>query len=165
MHIGWVPDQTDGYRRQMAVYVKPNGLLGNGYMAAIKPFRHLIVYPQLMRQIEQTWRARPSRHRRTPETRLIRDWSRITQFPSRFDLDSSPNCVVAQQTSALGDAEITPPVDSRRRSLRFDSHRRGIKTECDLRSRYLRASLVPRFQYALRSTEFLRLWARRLSYG
>ena len=52
MHIGWVPDQTDGYRGQMAVYVKPNGLLGNGYMAAIKPFRHLIVYPQMMRQIE-----------------------------------------------------------------------------------------------------------------
>jgi hypothetical protein len=26
-------------------------------MAAIKPFRHLIVYPLLMRQIEQEWRA------------------------------------------------------------------------------------------------------------
>jgi hypothetical protein len=24
-------------------------------MALIKPFRHLIVYPALMRQIEQTW--------------------------------------------------------------------------------------------------------------
>jgi len=27
-HIGWVPDGTGGYRGQMAVYVKPHGLLG-----------------------------------------------------------------------------------------------------------------------------------------
>jgi hypothetical protein len=57
MHIGWVPDQAGGYRGEMAVYVKPNGLLGAGYMAAIRPFRHLIVYPPLMRTIEQAWRA------------------------------------------------------------------------------------------------------------
>jgi len=58
MHIGWVPDQTGGYRGQMAVLVKPNGLFGTGYMAAIRPFRHLIVYPALMREIEREWRAR-----------------------------------------------------------------------------------------------------------
>ena len=29
----------------MAVYVRPRGLLGKGYMALIKPFRYLIVYP------------------------------------------------------------------------------------------------------------------------
>ena len=59
LHLGWVPDQTGGgYRGQMAVLVKPNGLLGSGYMAAIKPFRHLIVYPQMLRQIERAWRAR-----------------------------------------------------------------------------------------------------------
>jgi hypothetical protein len=58
MHIGWVPDQTDGYRGQMAVLVKPNGLLGTAYMAAIRPFRHLIVYPPLMREIGRAWRAR-----------------------------------------------------------------------------------------------------------
>jgi hypothetical protein len=29
----------------MAVLVKPNGLPGIGYMAVIRPFRHLIVYP------------------------------------------------------------------------------------------------------------------------
>jgi hypothetical protein len=57
MHIGWVADQTGRYRGEMAVYVKPNGLLGNAYMAAIKPFRHLIVYPPLMREIEREWRA------------------------------------------------------------------------------------------------------------
>ncbi len=57
MHIGWVPDGTGGYRGQMAVLVKPNGLLGTAYMAAIMPFRHLIVYPPLMRQIGRRWRA------------------------------------------------------------------------------------------------------------
>ncbi len=58
MHIGWVPDGTGGYRGEMAVYVKPNGLLGTGYMAAIAPFRHLIVYPSLMRQMGRKWQAR-----------------------------------------------------------------------------------------------------------
>ncbi len=57
LHLGWVPNPTGGYRGQMAVIVKPNGLLGNLYMAAIKPFRHLLVYPALMRTLEREWRA------------------------------------------------------------------------------------------------------------
>jgi Protein of unknown function (DUF2867) len=57
MHIGWVQDPAGGYRGQMAVLVKPNGLLGTAYMAAIRPFRHLIVYPPAMRQIARAWRA------------------------------------------------------------------------------------------------------------
>ena len=57
MHVGWVRDGAGGYRGQMAVLVKPNGLLGTAYMAAIRPFRHLIVYPPAMQQIERTWRA------------------------------------------------------------------------------------------------------------
>jgi Protein of unknown function (DUF2867) len=57
MHLGWVPDGAGRYRGQMAVLVKPNGLLGNAYMAAIKPFRRLIVYPQMLQQIERAWRA------------------------------------------------------------------------------------------------------------
>jgi Protein of unknown function (DUF2867) len=62
LHLGWVPGQAGGYRGQMAVLVKPNGLLGAGYMAAIRPFRYLIVYPALMRHIEQIWQApQPSR--------------------------------------------------------------------------------------------------------
>jgi hypothetical protein len=59
LHLGWVPDGTGGYRGQMAVLVKPNGLLGTGYLAAIKPFRHLIVYPPMMRDIGRRWRERP----------------------------------------------------------------------------------------------------------
>ena len=58
MHVGWVPDEAGGYLGQMTVYVKPNGLLGNAYMAAIRPFRHLIVYPPAIRQIGRAWRAR-----------------------------------------------------------------------------------------------------------
>jgi hypothetical protein len=57
MHIGWVRDETGGYRGEMAVLVKPNGLLGDVYMALIRPFRHLIVYPPLMREIEREWQA------------------------------------------------------------------------------------------------------------
>ena len=57
LHLGWVSDGTGGYRGQMTVLVKPNGLFGIAYMAAIKPVRHLIVYPLLMRQIEREWMA------------------------------------------------------------------------------------------------------------
>jgi len=60
MHVGWIPDGTGGYRGQMAVLVKPNGLLGAAYMAAIKPFRHLVVYPALMRSIERYWHTNTS---------------------------------------------------------------------------------------------------------
>ena len=41
----------------LAILVKPNGRLGRLYMLAIKPFRHLIVYPAMLRQIEREWRA------------------------------------------------------------------------------------------------------------
>jgi hypothetical protein len=58
MHLAWV-DQGEGrYQGQMAVYVKPRGPFGNGYMALIKPFRHWVVYPALMRQIERAWNTR-----------------------------------------------------------------------------------------------------------
>ena len=58
LHLGWVEDGTGGYRGQMAVLVKRNGLLGAAYMAAIAPFRHLIVYPPMLREIGREWRAR-----------------------------------------------------------------------------------------------------------
>ena len=60
MHLGWVEDAGGVYRGQMAVLVKPNGLLGDAYMAAIRPFRHLVVYPPAMRQIERSWAANRS---------------------------------------------------------------------------------------------------------
>jgi hypothetical protein len=58
MHLAWV-EQADGlYRGQMGVYVKPRGRLGAAYIALIAPFRHRVVYPALMRQIERAWNAR-----------------------------------------------------------------------------------------------------------
>ncbi|MFJ5636554.1 DUF2867 domain-containing protein [Streptomyces goshikiensis] len=61
IHIGWVPDGSGGYRGQMAVLVKPNGLFGSLYMAAIKPFRYLAVYPALIRSIGREWEANAAR--------------------------------------------------------------------------------------------------------
>jgi hypothetical protein len=58
LHLGWVPDGPSSYRGQMAILVKPNGLLGDAYVAAIKPFRHLIVYPALLREIGRSWGRR-----------------------------------------------------------------------------------------------------------
>lgn len=61
LHLGWVPDESGGYRAQMAVLVKPNGRLGAAYMAAIKPLRRLFVYPALIRDIEHGWRGQQSK--------------------------------------------------------------------------------------------------------
>jgi hypothetical protein len=57
LHLGWVPDGKGAYRGQMAILVKPNGVLGRAYMAAIRPFRYLIVYPQLLRAIGRKWQT------------------------------------------------------------------------------------------------------------
>ena len=60
MHFSRVPDESGGIRGRMAVYVKPNGLLGNAYMAAIRPFRYLIVYPPMLRDMARRWEAATS---------------------------------------------------------------------------------------------------------
>ena len=59
MHLGWVADPGTGeHHGQMEVLVKRNGRLGAAYMAAIKPFRHALVYPLMLREIGRRWRAR-----------------------------------------------------------------------------------------------------------
>ena len=59
MHIGCVPDEDGEFRALMTVLVKPNGLFGRAYMAAIRPFRHLLIYPALLREGAALWeRAR-----------------------------------------------------------------------------------------------------------
>lgn len=58
MHLAWVEQGEDLYQGQMGVYVKPRGRFGEAYMAAIAPFRHRVVYPALMREIERGWNAR-----------------------------------------------------------------------------------------------------------
>ncbi len=57
MHLAWADRGGGRYQGEMAVYVKPRGLFGKGYMKLIKPFRLWIVYPALMRQAEKTWAA------------------------------------------------------------------------------------------------------------
>jgi len=71
LHVGWVCEGgTKNCRGQLAVLVRPNGALGIAYLAAIAPFRHLIVYPLMMRDIGRLWRERydaptqPERRRR-----------------------------------------------------------------------------------------------------
>lgn len=59
LHLGWVPDGTGGHRGQMAVLVKPNGRMGAVYMTAIRPFRHRLVYPAMLREIGRAWRSGP----------------------------------------------------------------------------------------------------------
>jgi hypothetical protein len=61
MHLAWVARGGGRYQAQMAVYVKPRGLFGKGYMALIKPFRYWIVYPALTKQTERMWNSRPGR--------------------------------------------------------------------------------------------------------
>jgi hypothetical protein len=56
LHLGWAPDEAGACHGFMAVYVKPNGLFGRAYMAAIRPFRYLVVYPRLMKAVERAWR-------------------------------------------------------------------------------------------------------------
>lgn len=58
MHLTWVDSGSGYYSPQMAVYVRPNGFFGRSYMQFIKPFRHLIVYPALEKQMAKRWRSR-----------------------------------------------------------------------------------------------------------
>jgi hypothetical protein len=58
IHLAWIERGHGRYGGQMAVYVKPRGAFGRAYMAAIKPFRYLVVYPALMRELERAWKRR-----------------------------------------------------------------------------------------------------------
>jgi hypothetical protein len=71
MHLAWVDQGAGRYQGQMAVLVKPRGLLGKAYMALIKPFRLWIVYPSLMRELARAWKTRVPRDgaERIPATR------------------------------------------------------------------------------------------------
>lgn len=51
-----VPDATgETHRGVMTALVRPNGLFGKAYMAAIKPTRRTLVYPGLIRAIGKEW--------------------------------------------------------------------------------------------------------------
>lgn len=58
MHLSWVDRGRGLHQGQMAVLVKPRGVLGHLYMLLIKPFRRAIVYPALLRYMEKSWSRR-----------------------------------------------------------------------------------------------------------
>jgi hypothetical protein len=55
LHLGAVEREDGSFRAQMAVLVKTNGRFGDIYMAAIRPFRHWIIYPVMMREGREMW--------------------------------------------------------------------------------------------------------------
>lgn len=63
MHVGWVPDGVTGYRAEMAILVRPNGLIGRLYMGFIRPFRRFVVNPAFFRMVARNW----ERSRKTVE--------------------------------------------------------------------------------------------------
>jgi Protein of unknown function (DUF2867) len=63
LQLAWVEKGEGLYQGRMGVYVKPRGRLGAAYMALIAPFRHRVVYPAMMREIEGAWKARLARDR------------------------------------------------------------------------------------------------------
>lgn len=57
MHLGAVPAGQGRIAVRMTVLVKTNGIFGRAYMASIRPFRHLIVYPSMLREAERRWQV------------------------------------------------------------------------------------------------------------
>jgi hypothetical protein len=47
-----------GYLAYLAIYVKPVHRFTRLYMAAIAPFRRLLVYPAIIRKVERGWAER-----------------------------------------------------------------------------------------------------------
>ncbi len=49
---------ADGYTLYWGIYVKPVSRLTPFYMALIDPFRRLLIYPALVRRLEEAWRRK-----------------------------------------------------------------------------------------------------------
>lgn len=110
MHLGWVPDGGGGYHGQMAILVKPNGPFGAAYMAAIAPFRHLIVYPALLRTIGRAWRNATRADvavEKIDPPQAVRDLSALPRvdYADAFvvDIGASPDWTAARWARAVLD--------------------------------------------------------------
>jgi hypothetical protein len=57
LQLCWVPLQDGRYGGRLAVWVKPRGALGRAYLLLIAPFRHLVVYPALLKRVGEAWAA------------------------------------------------------------------------------------------------------------
>jgi len=103
MHLGWVPDGTGGYRGQMAVLTKPNGRRGAAYMAVVKPFRHLIVYPTMLRHMKREWRASASdptpAHARGADRRDRQPGRRPTASARPFEAEGGGRAYVCRSST------------------------------------------------------------------
>lgn len=72
LHLGWVEQHDGTYRGQMGIYVKHRGAKSRLYMQAIAPFRHLIVYPSLLRRIRKSWDAAVAEVASADNTQAVR---------------------------------------------------------------------------------------------
>jgi len=62
VHLSWVEASDGRWSAVLAIYTKSRGRLSDAYMALIKPFRHAIVYPALIKHLTRSWEAlRPVR--------------------------------------------------------------------------------------------------------
>jgi hypothetical protein len=59
LHLGAVPTGEGRTTVQLTVLVKPNGRLGRAYLFGIKPFRHALIYPVMMRRLAKRWHDSP----------------------------------------------------------------------------------------------------------
>jgi len=56
MHLGWIHKSGNFYTAQLAVYTKTRGLMGDLYMRLIMPFRHIVIYPAMIQNVEKRWK-------------------------------------------------------------------------------------------------------------
>lgn len=102
-HFGWVRSDDGGYHAQLAVLVKPNGLLGRAYLAAIKPIRLAVVYPAWLRGIARSWeRTDPEYRALPPGQRKVDGFPRFGTHLHRPPPEIPPNPAI-RITGAIGD--------------------------------------------------------------
>jgi hypothetical protein len=62
LHLSWVENEGGRCSVVLAVYVKSRGWQSRAYLALIRPFRHLVVYPAWIAHLTRTWAVlRPGR--------------------------------------------------------------------------------------------------------
>jgi hypothetical protein len=61
LHLSWVAAPNGHRTVVLAIYVKSRGWQSRAYLALIRPFRHLVVYPAWIAHLTRTWDVlRPS---------------------------------------------------------------------------------------------------------
>jgi hypothetical protein len=61
LHLSWVAAPNGHRTVVLAIYVKSRGWQSRAYLALIRPFRHMVVYPAWIAHLTRTWEVlRPS---------------------------------------------------------------------------------------------------------